>query len=339
MSSEKLTSRRWKEIDCLYAIGFILVLIGHSHPSDWSSFEGSVLRRVVLFVYTFHMPLFFFVAGFLFQNSDSLKKRGYRKWIADKALRLLTPYFFWSLIALVPKYYLEHRRLTGIGQATLDVFINPRAGVWGHFWFLPTLFLTYAIFGALRSFVKSDKRLIAGSLICAAIIYFLPIKTGVLGLADLRSSLTFFSVGMAINLTQGAFKKLHLQSSGDTVLLCFVTTIVCVLLTDMSYRFRAVGLVVALLMIPELWVVASMLKGKSFSWIGERCFTLYVFSWFFQATVMLALDRFAPASTSLSVYFFLMFAAGLAGPVMVIAAYDKLEILHTKQIKLVIGAR
>lgn len=35
--------RHWKEIDALYAIGIILVIIGHSHSSDWSKFVGMPL--------------------------------------------------------------------------------------------------------------------------------------------------------------------------------------------------------------------------------------------------------------------------------------------------------
>lgn len=66
-------ARRWNEVDFLYTIGIVLVLIGHSHSSDWSQFENTVLLNVIRFIYTFHMPLFFFIAGFLFQNSGRWK--------------------------------------------------------------------------------------------------------------------------------------------------------------------------------------------------------------------------------------------------------------------------
>ena len=111
-------------IDGLYAIGCILVLIGHSHSSDWSTFNGTVLQQVILFIYTFHMPLFFFVAGFLFQNSDSLQRRGYGRWIADKSLKLLIPYFVLSYLGLVPKYLIENGSLASLGlRVFLDVLL------------------------------------------------------------------------------------------------------------------------------------------------------------------------------------------------------------------------
>lgn len=181
--------RRWKEIDVLYTIGIILVLIGHSHSSDWSIFRGTILDKVILFIYTFHMPLFFFISGFLFHNSKAIEAKGYKSWVFEKAIRLLSPYLFWSLIAAVPKYWVENRSFAGVGKAIIDVFINPRASVWGHFWFLPVLFLTYVIFGALKSVsgrTLGEQKMIVGLLVTTLIIYFLPIKTPLLGLADLH---------------------------------------------------------------------------------------------------------------------------------------------------------
>ena len=65
--------KRFREIDVLYALGALLVILGHSHPNDWSTFPGEWVR----FIYYFHMPLFFFIdsapdAGSLLCPSSSL---------------------------------------------------------------------------------------------------------------------------------------------------------------------------------------------------------------------------------------------------------------------------
>lgn len=96
-------SKRYPKIDILYTIGILLVLFGHSHSSDWSTFEGTILQSAIEFVYTFHMPLFFFIAGYLFINSKSIERVGYGKWIKEKSMKLLTPYLVLSIAALVPK--------------------------------------------------------------------------------------------------------------------------------------------------------------------------------------------------------------------------------------------
>lgn len=63
--------KKYPWIDTLYTIGIMLVILGHSHPSDWTLFSGTIFEKIILFIYTFHMPLFFFISGFLFMNSQS----------------------------------------------------------------------------------------------------------------------------------------------------------------------------------------------------------------------------------------------------------------------------
>lgn len=52
--------KKYPWIDTLYTIGIMLVILGHSHPSDWTLFSGTIFEKIILFIYTFHMPLFFF---------------------------------------------------------------------------------------------------------------------------------------------------------------------------------------------------------------------------------------------------------------------------------------
>ena len=145
-------------IDALYTIGIFLVLIGHSHPSDWSLFENTLYVDVIAFIYTFHMALFFFIAGYLLENSESINKIRNKKWIMDKAIRLLTPYIVLSVIALFPKYYFEFHLIPNM-QVVLLAILKPRVGVWGHFWFIPVLFMCYALFGLWKQFttIKNEK--------------------------------------------------------------------------------------------------------------------------------------------------------------------------------------
>lgn len=327
--------RRWKEIDVLYTIGIILVLIGHSHSSDWSTFRGTVLDKAIIFIYTFHMPLFFFISGFLFQNSKAIEAKGYKSWIFEKAIRLLSPYLLWSLIAAVPKYWVENRSFAGVGKAIIDVFINPRASVWGHFWFLPVLFLTYMIFGAVRRVASSavgEKKMIVGLLATTLIFYFLPINTPILGLADLHTVLFFFAVGMSMNSFLS--KKTIIIPRWGGILWIVVVTAACVYLTPQSYNSSILALLVALLMISVCWTLATMISVKG--WISSHNFTVYIFSWLFQAVVMAVCDR---TGLGWIPTFFLMFTAGFLGPALVIVVYERFSFLHKRFIRLVLGMR
>lgn len=42
--------KRFREIDVLYALGALLVILGHSHPNDWSTFPGEWVRFIYLYI-------------------------------------------------------------------------------------------------------------------------------------------------------------------------------------------------------------------------------------------------------------------------------------------------
>ena len=330
---------RIKEIDTLYACGIIFVLVGHSHSSDWSFFEGTVLYWLIRFIYTFHMPLFFFIAGFLFLNSCSFEKKGIAKWIKDKAIRLLVPYIFWSLLALVPKYYVEHQGINGFTAGyVLKVLIYPRSGVWGHFWFLPSLFFVYLVFAVWRFFIneKNKKILVLGALLCALIIYFLPIKTDIIGLSDIKSTLVFFALGMNVRLLVDKQKKTYLKPY-LLIVWGIIAIIVSAFLIDYAYSNVIIGLLVALLMLSACGCLACLLPdSKAIQWISNHNYTIYLFSWFFQAMVMMLCDKL---QFHWILTFVLMLCSGIIGPIVLILAYEKIKILHNKPIKIVIGVR
>ena len=149
----KTTFKRLNYIDNLYAIEILLVLLGHSHSSFWDTFSGTILEYMIIFIYTFHMPLFFFIAGFLFLNSHNFDVLGYKKWGADKSLKLLTPYIILSASAAIPKYYVEKGNFLEIGSYLLKAIFAPRMGAWGHFWFIPVLMMVYLSFGLWKEYI------------------------------------------------------------------------------------------------------------------------------------------------------------------------------------------
>lgn len=232
---------------------------------------------------------------------------------------------------MIPKYYMENRNFAGVGKAILDVFINPRASVWGHFWFLPVLFFTYVIFGAVKKWVEGWKGM-GVVLVVAVVIYFLPIKTNILGLSDLHTSLFFFAVGMVANffLTE---KRPNIPRWGG-ILWIIAATAGCAFLTQMSYSNDAIGMIVALMMISVCWVTAELIEINC--WISFHNFTIYIFSWLFQAVMMAICGRLG---FNWIITFFAMFGAGLFGPVIVILLYEKIPFLHKRGIKLLLGMR
>ncbi|MBN1294324.1 MAG: acyltransferase family protein [Candidatus Latescibacteria bacterium] len=79
-------TKRMAHFDIAKAIGIILMIFGHSLKSD------NIIR---IFIFTFHIPLFFFISGYFFKaiNAELLVKKNFR--------RLLVPYLFTSLMVIV----------------------------------------------------------------------------------------------------------------------------------------------------------------------------------------------------------------------------------------------
>lgn len=327
--------RRWKEIDVLYTIGICLVIIGHSHSNDWDSFSGTVLEKAISFIYTFHMPLFFFIAGFLFWNSERIEGDGIIVWIKNKAIRLLTPYTFWITMASLPKYYLENGTFRGFSFSyLLNALMIPTRGILKYFWFIQVLFLSYFFFGLLRTSLKDKRAFFFISTLCAFVLYFIPIHSEVLSFNELKSLMIFFTIGALFNEIprKPVWNVVSVTSS-------FVAFAASTLLTDINqiYRNNVVSLFVALMMIAVCWVVATKISASEvISQISQYNFTIYIFSWLFQAIVMMFCDKIG---AHWIVTASLMIVTGFLGPMFVIFCYRKLLCLHKGFIRLVLGIR
>ena len=78
--------------DVMKGIGIILMLVGHVPSTDW----------LYHFIYSFHMPLFFLIAGAFANLEESVKDT-----VVKGAKRLLLPVLVTMalIIALSPLYY------------------------------------------------------------------------------------------------------------------------------------------------------------------------------------------------------------------------------------------
>lgn len=129
---------RKKYIDILKGIGIFYVILGHvTHTS--------FLFR---YIYSFHMPLFFFISGMLFVPSKHVSTSGY---IKKKANSLLIPYIFFYLVSLLYWYFVEYRIFGRDGDTTFlnelyRIFHGTGSIVAGTLWFLPCLFCVEVLY-------------------------------------------------------------------------------------------------------------------------------------------------------------------------------------------------
>lgn len=329
-------TKRIKEIDFLYTLGTVLVVFGHSHSSDWTRIAGTPYESVINFIYTFHMPLFFFVAGFLFLNSGKLQRVGYWNWIGDKALKIFVPYVFLTIIFLIPKMHMDIGVWFDAGYV-VKAFLQPRNNVWGHLWFLPVLFFCFAVFGVIRYLLKENNKILFYSIvtICCVVLYFVPFNTEWLGFTDFRSFLLFFDIGMvAYEISRSTDRKLGVPIKATIVIAGLIAS---VLLFAFAYDYLPVKLLIAVMMLIVCYLTATIIKeNRVCEWTSKHNYTIYLYSWPAQSAVMLLCDRL---NTFWPITFLLMFSIGIIFPVVIIFIYEKLPKLQNRVFDLILGVK
>ncbi len=150
---------RDKYIDYLKGILIILVVIGHSYKNT---------AGIFWIIYRFHMPLFFMISGYLFNNKRSFKDFAKRKYTT-----IIKPY----LIYFVISYAVTNLFLTKIDFLTLiNVFIlNGKYLMYVNnivIWYLPFIFYVSLIFYPISK-IEDDKKLF----ILASILFILSVPT------------------------------------------------------------------------------------------------------------------------------------------------------------------
>ncbi|WP_407291056.1 acyltransferase family protein [Stutzerimonas zhaodongensis] len=169
-------------VDYAKAIGIILVVYGHVARGVYNAglpMDESLYLLVDSIIYSFHMPLFFFLSGLFFY--DSLMKRGKAGLIVNKVDTIVYPFIVWSLLQGVIEVVLSNYTN---GEVTLgqvfSLLWSPRA----QFWFLYALFLVFVV--CSFAYWKADRR------------YFLPLWLVFGGLYVLSREFEVGSIGRFI---------------------------------------------------------------------------------------------------------------------------------------------
>lgn len=180
-------------VDYAKALGIILVVYGHTARGVLNAgikYDKKIHYLIDSIIYSFHMPLFFFLSGLFFVSS--LKKRGPYPLFKNKLETIFYPYIVWSLLQggielILSRYTNGNVTLTGIAS----LLWAPRA----QFWFLYALFLISVI--GIAVYVKLPIKYYGLVFLLAALVYisrreflFIPLTGFIL------SNFVFFALGV-----------------------------------------------------------------------------------------------------------------------------------------------
>ena len=140
-------------IDVAKGYGIIGVIIGHI-----------TTPYITVWIYTFHIPLFFFLSGYLFRP-----KCGFVEFCKRKLKTLLVPYLFLSIPVVLNEYWFHYG-----SSGDWIIFLNEACKVlvqerYTPLWFISSLFLSNIIFYWVYKTIKTQQM----RLICAFLFLML----------------------------------------------------------------------------------------------------------------------------------------------------------------------
>lgn len=184
------------EFNYLRAIGITLVVLGHSFPFI-DDITSPVYKYIHSLIYSFHMPLFFFISGFFATRILHIKSlEQYLKLLIYKFKKLMVPYFIISSLTIPIKLILNKfsERPIVLSQIIKDILFYPWNNPIIFFWFIYVLFLIF-IFSPI--IVKINKIIILTIFIILSIFPINNIEF--MGISTTLKYSIFFFIGLYLN--------------------------------------------------------------------------------------------------------------------------------------------
>lgn len=274
-------------ISFLQVWGILLVVIGHSR------YGAPVDPWWYTWIYSFHMPLFMFISGYLLRYgcekknisllAMSLHERLLFLW--KKVKRLLIPYWVISTIAFVPKVLLSRYAMRPLDFSFDDyvqMLIYPSDNVIVFFWFLPTLFLIFLLmvmFSSLKIRAGKSNLLIYVLLATLVLHLFNPLKNiHVLNLGGVANYLFYFILGYS-SCRWAVFMRMGKFIYVGFVILFVISMLLVFIVPDLigkdvmtALAGIAMSLYLSKIYVQNGWHFFHHLFGASYA--------IYLFSWF-----------------------------------------------------------
>lgn len=281
-------------VDYSKGIGIILVVFGHVNRGLYSAgiyLSESIYNLTDSVIYSFHMPLFFFLSGLFF--ASSLDRKGKKQFIISKIDTIVYPYIIWSLLQGSIGVALSHYTNTPSNLNDLfSLFTHPQA----QFWFLYALFMVFIVATVLY---KKDKfHFILPILIVLSIgLYiFQSSITNSFHLDYITNYMVFFLFGsLAIRYSQ----TIASINVGTTVaMLCVLVLLEWIFHGYLGLRYTDAGffsLLIALIAISFIVCFSVLLARTPITWLrrlGELSMVIYLMHIIAGSGVRIVLAKF-----------------------------------------------
>jgi fucose 4-O-acetylase-like acetyltransferase len=231
---EQESSERLVWLDAAKGLGIILVVLGHALGGLIDAGVASTAQRNIFFaVYTFHMPLFFFLSGLTVRSRVERNPARFARLLGPT---LVWPYMLWSIAQVIVIWAAGAMVNRPLSDPMTTILAIPTAPV-SQFWFLWVLFFYHvAAWSTLPRWTTWQIVGVAAALRIAEAIVPLPVIIALL----LREAI-WYALGLA--LSQRLLRAWPVRPSLSRVAAIIAVAVIAIIVAEM--RTPAVALLAA----------------------------------------------------------------------------------------------
>jgi fucose 4-O-acetylase-like acetyltransferase len=264
-------------VDIVKGIAIILVAYGHTaqgmvHRGWWAS-SGAAFSHT--FIYSFHMPAFFFVAGLFV--TGSIAKRGSGRFATDKLKTILYPYVLFAIISVALEPVIGRFKFETKPFQWNGFLVNLADGEAS--WFLFVLF--FCLMLALMTVpVPAWLRFLVAALVGMTATLALP------GIREVLHEFCFFAAGMWVGTRIYRLEQMRLATAAAGFVALAALQVATVYVFGVSVLGRWIYIEAGLTGIAGLFLLAKLLEehwlGDGLAWIGRASLAVFLLSAFAQ---------------------------------------------------------
>lgn len=285
---------RFNYIDTAKAVGMFLVVLGHAHY---------VPDSLIVFIYSFHMPLFFFISGYLLSNKKL--DMDFLVYFKQQSRSLLLPYIIFFVISFA--VWLLRVRITHEVSVTPLMALKGGLLAYGDvlvvnypLWFFSCMFLVSLLFFSIRKF--SGMGISVFFLIATAFIaaFLLSGVTFPWSLTNALVAVSFYAVGNWFRISGNFINALTKWSMFGWLLVLALITVMAsswngrVDLNSMRFgKSQIVFFLVAYAGIAMIVLFSKMVKaGSVLQWVSRNTIIIFPLHSIFLGVLLFAQRRF-----------------------------------------------
>ncbi|HOC39090.1 MAG TPA: acyltransferase family protein [Thermodesulfobacteriota bacterium] len=312
------------EMQIARGLGIVLVSAGHSEPIR------DVFPEWFSLIYSFHMPLFFFLSGFFSTRLAAVTSL--REWGREtprRMLRLVVPYFVISFSYALLKSFVPHlaKRPVILAELLPDILLYPTRNPALFLWFLYTLIIIRLLLPILS---RVDKYLLLALLLP---FQFYLLDTEILGIGLISFYLIYYMLGLYMaSIRERFFSCLKGRWGVPIALSAFTAGYTLLRFADLSLLKFPVALAGIAVVLCVSFNFNRYLPTTTLQVLGQSSLEIYLLQYYFIFPICFLLYRAGLPGEWIVPFTFL---AALGGPL----AVTNLIFPHNRPLAFLLGGR